>query len=131
VTALIDEISQASAGLLFPSESDAPVQPFVWQEQQPFSIAALRRAQGYTAGTLIATLDVDTFFGAATRAYDWHGPAEQERAERFRALVELLNVRLRALAAYKVGESGTLDVFVVGQVDDGTWAGVRTQVVET
>jgi len=129
VTALLDEISQASAGLLFPSESDAPVQPFVWQG--PFSIAALRRAGGYSADMPIAALDVDEFFGPATRAYDWHGPAEQERTQGFRALAELLKARLRDIAAYKVGESGTLDVFVVGQAEDGAWAGVRTQVVET
>ena len=131
MTALNDEISQASAGLLFPSESDAPVHLFVWQGQQPFSIAALRRAQGYSADMPIGTFDVDEFFGPATRAYDWHGPADQERTQRFRALVELLKARLHDVAAYKVGKSGTLDVFVVGQADDGTFAGVRTQVVET
>ncbi len=131
MTALIDEISQANAGLLFPSETDAPIRPFVWQQTEPFSIAALRSVQGYSQHVPIAVLDVDEFFGPATRAYDWHGPAEQERTARFRALVELLKARLHDLAAYKIGESGTLDVFVVGRADDGTFAGVTTQVVET
>lgn len=131
MTALVNEISKATSGLLFPSETDAPVDPFVWQERQPFSIAALTRAQGYSPDIPIARLDVDEFFGPATRAYDWHGPTEQERTERFRALVALLKARLRDTAAYKIGESGSLDVFVVGQAEDGTWTGVRTQVVET
>ncbi|HEY0736717.1 MAG TPA: nuclease A inhibitor family protein [Herpetosiphonaceae bacterium] len=131
MTALIDEIADMSEGLLFMSETDAPVQLFVWEESTPFSIEALREAKGYNDSTPIAKLDVDEFFGPATRAYDWHGPEERERVRRFQALLETLKARLSDIAAYKVGASGTIDVFVVGRAEDGTFAGVTTQVVET
>ncbi|HEY0607773.1 MAG TPA: nuclease A inhibitor family protein [Herpetosiphonaceae bacterium] len=131
MTALTDEIAGVSEGLLFPSETDAPIHPFVWEESTPFSIAALRKAKGYDDSTPIAKLDVDEFFGPATRAYDWHGPEERERVRRFQALLETLKARLSDVAAYKVGASGTIDVFVVGRAEDGTIAGVTTQVVET
>lgn len=131
MTSLTDEIASASEGLLFPSETDAPVQPFVWQESTPFSIEALRAAKGYDASTPIAKLSIDEFFGPATRAYDWHNAEEQERVRGFRALLETLTSRLSDIAAYKVGESGAIDVFVVGRAEDGTFAGVATHVVET
>lgn len=131
MTSLTDEIASVSDGLLFPSETDAPVLPFVWQESTPFSIEALREARGYDTNTPIAKLSVDEFFGPATRAYDWHNCEEQERVRRFRALLETLMSRLSDIAAYKVGESGAIDVFVVGRAEDGTFAGVATHVVET
>ena len=131
MTTLIDEIASASEGLLLPSETDAPVQPFAWQEPAPFSIAALLEASGYSADTPVTTLDLDEFFGPATRSYDWHGPADQERVRRFRALAELLKARLHNIRAYKIGANSPLDVFVVGQAQDGSIAGVSTQVVET
>jgi hypothetical protein len=131
MTILIEEIASASEGLLFPSETDAPLRPFLWTEAMPFSIAALRQAQGYDADTPIAELDVDEFFGPATRSYDWHGTDEQQRVQRFRSLLSLLKARLRNLKAYKAGASGTIDVFVVGQAEDGSFAGISTQVVET
>ncbi|MBV9790491.1 MAG: nuclease A inhibitor family protein [Chloroflexi bacterium] len=128
---LIDEIARASEGLMLISETDAPVTPFVWEESTPFSIEALRQARGYDASTPITKLDVDEFFGSSTREYDWHGPEEQERVRRFRALVDTLKSRLSDIAAYKVGEFGAIDVFVVGRTEDGTFAGVTTHVVET
>lgn len=131
MTALIDEIAAASEGLLFMSETDAPVEPFVWEESTPFSIEALREAKGYDAATPITRLDADEFFGPATRAHDWHGPEERERVRRFQALLATLKSRLSDIAAYKVGASGAIDVFVVGRAEDGTFAGVTTQVVET
>jgi hypothetical protein len=126
-----DEITHLSKGLLFPSETDAPIRPWVWRRPDRFSLEALRAAQGYSQDTPIVTLDLDEFFASATRDYDWHGPEEQERARRFRAVVAALKARLRDIRVYKVGESGTLDVFAVGRADDGTTAGVTTQVVET
>lgn len=131
MTALIDEIAGASEGLLFMSETDSPVQPFAWEESAPFSIEALREAKGYNISTPITRLDVDEFFGSATRTYDWHGPEERERVQRFEALLATLKSRLSDIAAYKVGASGAIDVFVVGQAEDGSFAGVTTQVVET
>jgi hypothetical protein len=131
MTTLLDEIADASEGLLFPSETDAPVRPFLWRKSTPFSSAALRAAQGYDDDTTITELEAEQFFGPATRSYDWHSEAEQERVQQFRALLKLLKARLRDLKAYKVGASGTIDVFVVGQADDGSFVGISTQVVET
>lgn len=131
MTTLIDEIAGASEGLLFMSETDAPITPFVWEESTPFSIAALRETKGYDASTPITRLDVDEFFGSATRTFDWHGPEERERVRRFEVLLATLKSCLSDLAAYKVGASGAIDVFVIGKAEDGTFAGVSTQVVET
>ncbi|HEX6292630.1 MAG TPA: nuclease A inhibitor family protein [Herpetosiphonaceae bacterium] len=131
MTSWMDEITDASEGLLFPSETDAPLRLFVWDAPAPFSVEALREARGYAEQTPIATLDIDQFFSPATRSYDWHGPAEQERVRRFGALVETLKAHLRDIAVCRVGASGTIDVFVVGRTDDGSIAGVTTQVVET
>ncbi len=128
---LTDELTQATAGLLFPSETDAPIEPFIWNEPHPFSPAALRAAKGDAADTPITTMAVDDFFGPTTIARDWHGPAEQERVRRFRALVDLLKTRLQEPLVYKLGAQSPYAVFVVGRTEDGATAGLTTQVVET
>ncbi len=127
---LITRLEQASAGLLFPSESDAPLQVFVWRAAAPFSPAALLGHIGCDQTTPIRTTDVDRFFRPVTQAHPWDGPAEQERLRRFTTLVELLKTELRDLTVYKIG-TVAIDVYVVGRDENGTYLGVTTHVVET
>jgi hypothetical protein len=49
---------------------------------------------------------------------------------RYKKLIRLLRRVLRDLKVYKLG---TIEIptFIVGQLDDGTIAGLRTTVVET
>ena len=127
---LLDRLRAASAGLLFPSETDAPLEPFELASPT-LAPQAILQAGSYPAGTAVTSRDIDSFFAPATTPRDWHSPAEQEAVRQFQALVALLKQQLQDLQVYRVGESGTIDVYIVGRAADGALIGLRTHVVET
>jgi hypothetical protein len=130
MTDLITRLEQAVDGLLFPSESDAPLHVFVWRATTPFSREALRAHAGYDASTPIQATDLESFFHPVTTPRAWYGEAEQKRMRRFMALRDLLNAELCNIKVYKIG-TVAIDVYVVGRDANGMYLGVTTNVVET
>jgi hypothetical protein len=130
MTDLITRLEQTIDGLLFPSETDAPIRPFVWRDRAPFSPQALLVHRGYHSTTPIKTTDLDILFRPVTTPRNWHGPEEQERVQRFTALRDLLQAELSDVTVYKVGTT-TIDVYIVGRDADGNYLGITTRVVET
>lgn len=127
---LYDELAAATAGLEFMSETDAPIEPIVWDETAPTGSAELLSRLGLPHETEIELLDLDTFFRPATTLRDWFDPDETEHAQRFTALAQLLKQRLHNPRVYKIGAINR-QVYVLGQTDDGKLAGIKTHVVET
>ncbi len=129
-TDLITRLEQAIDGLLFPSESDAPLEVFVWRDAAPFSPQALLAYAGYDKTTPVRTTALDRFFRPVTTSRAWYGEEERERMRRFRALRDLLKTELSDIKVYKIG-TVAIDVYVVGRDASGTYCGLTTKVVET
>jgi hypothetical protein len=129
---LIARLEAATSGLLFPSESDEPLQVFVWRDTAPFSPQALLAHAGFDPKTRtpVQTSDLDRFFRPVTTPRAWYGEEERERMRRFQALHDLLKAELRDIKVYKIG-TVAIDVYVVGRAADGTYCGFTTKVVET
>jgi hypothetical protein len=130
MTDLIIRLEQAIDGLLFPSESDAPLHVFVWRDAAPFSSEALLAYEGYDKTTPIQTTDLESFFHPVTTPQAWYGEEEQERMRRFTALLDLLKAELSDIKVYKVG-TVAIDVYVVGRDANGNYLGLTTKVIET
>lgn len=126
----ITRLKHAVDGLLYPSETDAPIHVFAWHEGVPFSPEALLAHVGYDRSTPIQVTDLDSFFRPVTTPRDWHGPEEQERTARFAALRDLLKNELTDLEVYRVGTI-SIDIYVVGRDSDDHYVGLATNVVET
>ena len=141
-------LRDAAKGLLFMSESDKPVKPFLWKGDAksgdgaksepasgPFSEAALKTCAKIPDGATIKPLTVEEFFKPTTEKQDWFGPDETANAERFQALVDVLQKNLTDLTVCRVeggeADKSIVDVYVVGKTTGGDWAGVSTQLVET
>lgn len=127
---LLDELTAATDGLEFMSETDAPIEPVLWDVKLPLDHAKLLERLDLPPETPVQVLDLTTFFRSATTIRDWFGPDETAQAQRFVALVTLLNERLHEPQVYKIG-SINFPVYVLGQTADGKLAGVHTRVVET
>jgi hypothetical protein len=114
---LLSTLRQATAGLLYPSEYDEPLEPFIW-EPADNTLSEVRRLSGHPPQERCQTLSAETFFG------------ELAEVEGFPALYETLQGILTDLRVYRCG-AANLTVYVVGRDANGRLAGFKTRAVET
>jgi hypothetical protein len=118
---ILKELKDAAKGLLFPSETDAPIEAFVWPgAASPPDEAAVRANAKVAKGTPVEK----TTLPDLTRTIP-----EESRGD-FLPLFGVLAHHLSGTVVFKVGEVN-IDVYIVGRTADGQYAGVKTQVVET
>jgi hypothetical protein len=114
---LLTKLQEATEGLLYPSEYDAPLEPFIWEPAEN-TLTEVRRLSGHPPEERCQTLSADAFFG------------ELAEAERFPALYETLKETLTDLKVYRCG-AANLTIYVVGRDTHGRLAGFKTRAVET
>lgn len=123
-------ISKAAAGLLFSSEADYPLEPFVWNDTTPFSPEVLYKLTTLPPSTPVTKEEINDFFAPMLDPASGDMPAARKRRTRTRKLVRLLQQYLSDPAVYKLG-TVEMPTFIVGRLADGSIAGLRTTVVET
>lgn len=123
-------IAKAAKGLLYSSESDYPLEPFVWKDSVPFSPAALYTLTTLPASAPVTPMGFDEFFAPMLTLPDSPTPEARARVKQFRTLVRVLHQTLQDPAVYKLG-TVEMPTFIVGRLADGTITGLRTTVVET
>jgi len=128
-TSTLSSFEEAARGLLFPSESDRPLLPYRFGPEEPTPEAVLR-ARGLPAGTPVEEVSLASFFEGVTQAPEGAAAEEDATAERFRALVALLERELTELRVLRVGKVD-IDALVLGRHPSGEWIGLSTQLVET
>jgi hypothetical protein len=118
---VLDALKQASKGMLFPSESEAPLEPFAWKDSGALTHERLLELAGAEEGTEVEEVDL----AALLRTI----PPEDKA--KFDRLAKVLQEQLSGIKAYKVGDEAEREVYLVGKTKDGRWAGLKTSVVET
>jgi hypothetical protein len=114
---LLSKLQQATAGLLYPSEYDEPLEPFMWEPAEN-TLTEVRRLSGHPPHDHCQTLSADAFFNNLAEV------------EGFPALYETLKDTLTDLKVYRCG-AANLTVYVVGRDTHGRLAGFKTRAVET
>lgn len=114
------EIAKASAGLLYPSETDTPFEVFRWNlpAARTAKDAVVARCGGQKE---IKEQSLKDFFAELEASDD---------GERFRKLRAAIEAALAEPRAFRVGRT-RVDVYVLGKTRSGAWAGVHTVSVET
>jgi hypothetical protein len=127
----IEPLKQAAEGLLFASETDAPLEAFFWphEDKSKLTPETLITLAGVAPDTPIKSVKLETFFRPATKEEEWHNEEEKAQVARFKELVKTLKDTLDDVKVFRVGET-RIDVYVVGKVEGG-YAGLKTLVVET
>jgi hypothetical protein len=118
---ILKELQTAVKGLLFPSETDAPLEAFVWPGGKGAPDEAAVRAN--------AKVDKDAPIEQITLADLARTIPEESRGD-FLPLFALLGHHLSGTTVFRVGEVN-ITVYIVGRTTDGQFAGVKTEVVET
>ncbi len=121
-SALLQSIEEATAGLLFPSESDFPIEAYRFGDEAP-TPEALLHARSLPAETPVEEISAASLFEGLVEGDD-------DAAGRFRALFGLLERELLDLRVYRVGKV-EIEAVVLGRHPSGEWLGVTTKLVET
>lgn len=127
---ITNQIKTAAEGLVFMSESDYPLEPFLWEVTAPVTPEKVRQQTQHSQDTPVQVVPVDNFFSVATTPEDWYGEEEKETVTRYQNLVNILKENLRNLQVYRLGKI-EIDVYVVGETPTGNLAGLSTKVIET
>jgi histidine triad (HIT) family protein len=112
-------LQKAAAGLTYTSETESPLQPFLWNDGAPLTQKHLRELAGVAGAVEEETLD------------DFLRVVPPEDKPKFNKLVAVLREQLTGIKVFKVGDEAQKQAFVVGKTGDGKWAGLKTTVVET
>ncbi|WP_234734097.1 nuclease A inhibitor family protein [Tellurirhabdus bombi] len=119
-------------GLYYPSESDEPIEyiEFTYQAAPPLTVSQVKNLVLIPADIFMEEVAENEFWEPVLTEQDWYGEEEKAVLNRFKILQEEVN---RQLADRQVFRSGRIeiDVFLLGRKPDGSWAGLKTRVVET
>lgn len=127
---LLSELRAATKDLLFLSESDAPLKPFVWKGVAIDSPTALLAHLQLPPTTPVKELPLAEFFAPMTTPQDGDDDAARADQARFSALVARL-AALESPRAYRLGNGPEIPVYVLGKTAIGETAGLMTQLTET
>ena len=129
-SALFRDIERACAGLIYISETDAPMLAFRGTETDHLSGETIIRQVGGKAEDAIEEISFDDFFARLTTVKEWFGETERARATKFLELQKLLEEHLSQRKVFRIGKI-RLDIYAVGIDKDGCLMGVKTMAVET
>src|SRR4051794_25817530 len=119
---VLDALKKASKGLVYTSETDAPLEPFVWESSgDKLTAKQLLKLAGVEEGTAVEETTLDEFLRTV--------PPEDR--PKFDKLAKALQEQLSGIKVYRVGDEPEKEVYIVGKTKDGRWAGLKTTVVET
>jgi hypothetical protein len=117
----LQALTKASKGLLFPSETEAELSPFLWAAGETPTPERLRQLADADAESAVETTTLPELLQTV--------PSE-DRA-RFQALQATLQANLAGIQVFRVGDEAEKAVWIVGRTADGSWAGLKTTVVES
>lgn len=123
-------IAAAAEGLLMPSESDYPFEPFRWDGPTPLTPEALRAHLDLPPDAPIETRDAMALLDQLAAEQDWFGAEERTVAARFAALRDTIAAKLTDVVLYRIGTT-RITLIIAGRDPGGDLVGLRTMVVET
>ena len=126
----LDNIKQAASGLYFISETDSPLEVFQLQNNTANPSNQLLALSGKEQGSAIEEQELDYFLRNMVKVYPESTPEQKHTAQRFLQLQQILKEELSGIKVYRIG-AVAVDAFIVGKLKDGTYAGLRTKLVET
>jgi hypothetical protein len=117
----VDALAKASKGLLFPSETDAPLGTVLRENAgDKLTKDRVKQLAGAPKGAAVEETTLDDLLSTVP---------EEDRPQ-FDKLAAVKK-QLSGVKVYEVGDDAEKQVYGVGKTSDGQWAGLKTTVVET
>jgi hypothetical protein len=126
------EVTGLLKDLWYPSESDEPIEwvSLMVNGVTPLTISDLELVLGLPPETTVEEITAEQFWGPVVTVEDWYGEDEQAQVASFLKLKLLLESNLKNLQAFRVGQI-EIDLYLLGQINDSEWGGLKTKVIET
>jgi hypothetical protein len=126
---LNEQIAKTVVGLVYLSETDAEIIPFVGHQTDSVTAENLMFQIGRTE-VKIEEKCFQEFFAPLIKIQEWFGADERKMTEKFSQLKELLQTNLIQKRVFKLGKK-ELDIFVVGLDAENILRGIQTKATET
>jgi hypothetical protein len=126
----LQKIKQAAEGLLYRSESDYPFDTISLPHASNALEDQLQPLSGKGKDARIEVVTLEHFFRNMVKVYSDATPEQLQVAKRYQHLLQVLNEELSDCKVYRIGAI-QIDIFLVGKLPDGTYAGLRTKAIET
>jgi len=127
---LFKQLTEASKGIYYMSETDAQITPFIGGASNEVSKEEIIRLTGIAPDEQIEERDFAEVFERLTIIQDWFGEDETKTVAKYSELRRLLEENLKDLKVFKIGKI-ELDIYFVGLNQAGILMGVKTKAVET
>jgi hypothetical protein len=127
---IVEKLQQASADLLWMSESESPFEIVKWERGSDCTPETLISSSDRDADRAIGCTSLADFFAPALRVEDWYGAEELANVKKFEELYHAIESNLQQVQVFRVGEV-EVTVYILGKTPDGDTVGLKAQVVET
>ncbi|GAB2553987.1 nuclease A inhibitor family protein [Spirosoma areae] len=127
-----DQVCPLLTDLLYPSESDEPVEAVTCylKQAEALTVSQIKDWQMLPPSVYVEEMPEVDFWQPVITGQDWFGDEEKARTARFQKLKDFVEIALTVRQVFRVGES-EMDVFLLGRQADGERAGLKTRVVQT
>ena len=128
---MVKALEQASAGLMYQSETDSPWSVVSWPSAGELLTPEEIKKQGkQRADAPVVEETLESFFAPLTEEKDWYGGGGKAMAAKYRSLLSVIKEQLATPKVVRVGERNVA-IYIVGIAKEGGWAGLKTMAVET
>ena len=127
-----DQTSPLLTNLLYPSESDEPVEVVTCylKQEEPLTASQIKEWLMLPPSVYVKETPEADFWEPVLTQQDWYGDDEKSRTNAFQQLHALIEAELAVRQVFQVGES-ELDIYLLGRQADGTRTGIKTKIVQT
>jgi Nuclease A inhibitor-like protein len=126
---ICDRLRQATADLLWMSESDYPFEIVNWERGIELNPQALL-PEVTSDEVAVERVTLTDFLAPAIAIEDWYEAEELAQVDRYKELLHAIESNLTEVQVFRVGEV-EITIYIVGKTAEGDLVGLKTQAVET
>ncbi|MEI7581847.1 nuclease A inhibitor family protein [Runella sp.] len=131
-TKWLEEVTNLLKDLFYPSESDEPIEwiNFKSSGSPPLTVSDLEFYQGLPPNVAVEEITAEDFWEPVTTMEDWYGEDEKAQTTKFLELKSILEAHLKNFQGFRAGQT-EVDLYLLGQLNEKEWGGLKTKLVET
>ncbi|NID11087.1 nuclease A inhibitor family protein [Fibrivirga algicola] len=132
-SAFVQQVTPLLADLLYPSESDEPLEPVetYLRMAEPLTVSHMKDWLMLPPSNYVEEITEAKFWEPVVTMEEWFDDEEKAKTAQFQKLKETLEATLTDRQVFRVGKT-EIDVYLLGKLKEGEpRVGVKTRVIET